>query len=279
VAATGVILTAWAVDPVPTAGIVLAATGYAAAAARVPAARRRGAIAFAAGLAVLLVAVDGPPDVLAEVSFTAHMTQHLLIQLVAAPLLVLGAPVGLLLRADPPWAPRRYLARLLRTRPARLLAHPLTGVSVFSGVLLLTHLTPLYDLALRSPAVHGAEHAAYLVAALLLWTPLIGTDPLPHRPGGPARALCLLLSMPAPALLGVAIAGSRRVLYPSYARVVPPWGGSALSDQHTAGTLMWVAGMVVVPLALALVAVRWLDEEERQATRPAARTASPVPGG
>jgi len=134
-----------------------------------------------------------------------------------------------------------------------------------------SHLTPLYNLALERDWVHQLEHVAYLLTALLFWWPAIGVDPAPHRPSYPVRMLYLLLIMPVMAFLGIAIADAGRVLYPYYAAHPPPWGASALSDQGLAGTLMWESGMLTVVPALGIILLRWLDTDARdQARRDAA---------
>lgn len=263
-------LSAWELDIPPTLGVAVAALAYAAAVPRRGTGGtwpRRRTAAFVAGLLVMLVAADGPPDVYAGRSFSAHMVQHLLLQLVAAPLLLLGAPVRRILRADPVWMPRRRLTGILRARALRPLGRPVVALLAFAVILVGSHLSPLYELALRHPAVHQIEHVAYLASACLFWWPVIGSDPVPGRPAAPARMLYLLLMMPVMALLGVAIAGSDRLLYPHYATHLPPWGGGALVDQQAAGTLMWIAGMVSIPPALVVVLLRWLDEEERVRAR------------
>src|SRR5215831_17299620 len=268
------VLTAWAYDPVPTFGAGVAALGYFAARQRLSSgpdaawvrshAGRGRVICFCAGLLAIVVALNGPPDVLAGVSFSAHMIQHLLLQLVAPPLLLLGAPLSLLLRADPPWLPRRILARVLRSRPVRVLAHPVIALALFTVVLVGSHLTPLYNLALQHEWLHELEHAAFLVTALLFWWPAIGVDPAPHRLSYPARLLYLLVDMPVMAYLGLAIANSSRVLYPWYAAHPPPWGASALQDQGVAGTIMWVSGTFTMIPAMAVVFLRWLDDDARK---------------
>jgi putative membrane protein len=278
-------LSAWVLDPTPTIGVLVAGLGYALAVRRLSASSggapwpRQRALAFGAGLLVLLVSIDGPPDALADTSFAAHMVQHLLIQLVAAPLLILGAPVTLLLRADPRWLPRWALGRALRTPAVHLLSRPLVTFTAFTVVLVGSHLSPLYDLALRHEAVHRTEHVAYLVTACLFWWPAIGVDPGPAKPTHPMRVLYLLLVMPVMTFLGVAIASANRVLYPHYAANPPPWGASALADQQLAGTLMWISGMVTVPPLLVLVLLRWLDQDERDAARRASGRSAAVSAG
>jgi cytochrome c oxidase assembly factor CtaG len=271
---------------VPTIGVGVAALGYFAARQRLISspdavgvrsyAGRGRMICFGAGLLAIVVAVDGPPDALSGVSFSAHMVQHLLLQLVAPPLLLLGAPLGLVLRADPPWLPRRALARLLRSRPVRVLAHPVTALGLFTIILVGSHLTPFYNLTLEQEWAHELEHAAFFVTALLFWWPAIGVDPAPHRLSYPARLLYLFLDMPVMAYLGLAIASSSRVLYPYYAAHPPPWGASALQDQGVAGTIMWISGTFTMIPAMAVVLLRWLDEDARRQARREARPARDV---
>ena len=276
-------LTAWAFDPVPTIGAGVAALGYVAvrqrlrsgpdaAWARSHAGRGR-LICYCAGLLAIVVAVNGPPDALAGVSFSAHMVQHLLLQLVAPPLLLLGAPLTLLLRANPPWLPRRVLVPVLRSRAVRVLAHPVTALALFTVVLVASHLTPFYNLTLQHEWLHELEHIAFFVTALLFWWPAIGVDPAPHRLSYPGRLLYLLLDMPIMAFLGLAIANSSRVLYPYYATHLPPWGASALQDQGVAGTIMWISGTFTMIPAMAVVFLRWLDEDARKQARREARQA------
>jgi hypothetical protein len=238
-------LTAWAYDPVPTIGAGVAALGYFAA-------RRR---------------LISSPDAVGIRSYAGRGRM----------ICFCGGPLGLLLRTDPPWLPRRVLVPLLRSRPVRMLAHPLTALGLFTVVLVGTHLTPLYNLALEHQWLHELEHAAFFLTALLFWWPAIGVDPAPHRLSYPARLLYLFLDMPVMAYLGLAIANSPRVLYPYYAAHPPPWGASALADQGVAGTIMWIAGTFTMVPAMAVVFLRWLDEDARRQARREARQAPAAP--
>jgi cytochrome c oxidase assembly factor CtaG len=281
-------LTAWEFDSAPTVGVGLAGLLYLMAlrglrsahperASRARAGKSRGhPAAFAVGLLVLLVAIDGPPDSLSDSSFSAHMVQHLLIQLVAAPLLLLGAPLTLLLQANPRWLPRRTLARALRSRPVGVVSHPVVAFTLFAAVMVGSHLTPIYNLALEREWVHQVEHVIYLCTALLFWWPAIGVDPGPHRLAHPGRVLYLLLIMPVMAFLGVAIISTGRVLYPYYAAHPPPWEATPLSDQGLAGALMWISGMLIITPALAVAVLRWLDQDALEQARR--ETVRPVGG-
>jgi putative copper resistance protein D len=160
-----------------------------------------------------------------------------------------------------------------------VLSRPSVTFTAFAVVLTGSHLPAVYDLALRNGAVHAIEHAAYLSTALLFWWPAVGVDPGPAKPAHAARLLYLLLVMPLMAFLGVAIASTDRVLYPFYAAHPPPWGATPLQDQHVAGTLMWVSGMVTIPPFLVLILLRWLAQDDREHGRRTAGTGYPARSG
>jgi cytochrome c oxidase assembly factor CtaG len=221
--------------------------------ARVPAWRFA---AFLAGLAAVLAALLPPIDAMAERSLTAHMVQHLLLTAVAAPLLVLGRPLTLALRTGPG---RSWVRRAVRSRAFGALTHPGVTWPAFVGTMYATHLGPLYEAALESPAWHAAEHSLFLATALLFWLPVVGDTPAPHRLGHGARLLYLALAMPAEGFLALSIFSADRVLYPAYA------GPGALGDQRTAAALLWIVGDLVILGALILAALAWkADEEARQ---------------
>jgi putative membrane protein len=201
---------------------------------------------------------------------SAHMAQHALIVLVAAPLLAAAAPVRILLRALPRGG-RRAVGRALRSRAIRLLGLPVVVWALFTGGVLLTHLTGFFDAAARHPILHGAEHAVFLLTALPLWMVVLGRDPLPHRPGPMGRIALVLLAMPAMSAVGVVLATSDHLRYAAYA------GPGALADQHTAGMLMWVGGTALQAVILLVAGfAALLAEERRQVARE--RRAAPAPG-
>ena len=146
------------------------------------------------------------------------MVQHLLLTMVAAPLLVLGAPVTLALLASTP-ASRRRLSAALRRPPLRTLSQPVVAWALFFGVLWGSHFTGLFEASLRSDGVHALEHVAYLVTAVLFWMPVVGRDPSPVGLSHPARILYLFFAMASMAFLGLALFSANHVLYPTYGAV------------------------------------------------------------
>jgi putative membrane protein len=212
--------------------------------------------AFGAGLAAIGVALLSPLDTDTERLLSAHMAQHLLLGLAAPLCLALGAPARLALAATRGSA-RHRIARTLHALPLR----PAYGWAAWSGVMLGTHLTGLYELALHDPFVHALEHMAYLTSGLLFWVPLVAADPLPHPPGPAARFVWLLAAMPPMGIVGARLL-TGTVAYPDY---------PSLSDQRTAAGLMWGAGSLLMSIALvAIVFSALLREETRQRRREAA---------
>jgi putative membrane protein len=265
---------AWRLDPGLAAGAAAALGAYAWGVRRTrrwPA--RRGAC-FALGVAAALAALHSGLDAYADRLLSVHMVQHLVLTLVAAPLLVAGAPLALALRALPRGG-RRPLARALRSRAARALTHPLVTWSLLPAAMLASHLTGIYELTLRDPLAHAAEHLAFLAAAILFWLPLLGAEPLARRPGVVGRLLYLLLAMPAMALPGVVLTIERHVRYPAYLAPARALGVDALADQRAAGAIMWVAGSATAGLLTLLVAWLALVQEERRAQAREARAERP----
>jgi putative membrane protein len=203
---------------------------------------------FMAGLAVLVVDLYSGIGTEADVRLSAHMLEHMVIWLVAAPLLAAGAPVRLALFALGR-SGRRRLARWLHSRPLAALTSPVGSVSLFSAVIVITHVPAVYGLALSNDYIHAGEHALYLGAALVMWAPLLGLDPLPRRPGPRGQLACLGVCM-LPMLLVAAWLGlAPHAVYQHY---VAGLGPAALHDQRVAAAIMWVGGLpaLAVPAAM-----------------------------
>jgi putative copper resistance protein D len=270
------VLLHWHIDLLVMAGITLAAIGYIWAEWRVarahPASRpptHRRWLWFA-GLAAIGLALLSPIEVYDDVLLSDHMVQHMLLEFIAAPLLLLAAPITLALRALSA-RPRRALLVVLHSRIVRALAFPLVAWVIFAAVNWGWHFSSLYDLALTNDAVHYIEHACFIAAALLFWWPAIGPDPAPWRMPHPVRILYLFLAMPQNSFLGVAILSSGTVLYEHYITTVRSWGPSPLDDQRLAGSLMWVAGDMVFLAAMIGIVAAWMRYEDRRTKRIDAR--------
>jgi putative membrane protein len=144
-----------------------------------PAALRRRGASFAVGWLLLAVALVSPLHEAGEHSFTAHMIEHELLMLAAAPLLVLSEPLAIMLWAFPPGARRRLgnLGRGWTTTVWRGLTEPVTVTLVQASALWLWHAPALFDLALAHPAWHIAQHLCFLASALLFWSAMLHRRP------------------------------------------------------------------------------------------------------
>jgi len=282
-------LGAWHFDLFVAANIALAAALYLMTIARVNARAGTGKSAvmhgrwpawttacYLTGLALIAAMYLGPMAAWSHTFFWVHMTQHLVITMAAAPLLVLGAPITLALRACND-RNRRAMTRMLRTRAVRVATDPILTWLLFAGMLLAVHFTPFYDWALSN---HGAmaiiEQPGFLIVSLLYYLPLIGSNLLPRRPSHGQRLLSLGLMMLPEALIGAVIYFSPVVLYDGY-DTTRPFGLDALTDQQMSGAMMWALVMVVDSFWMMWVAADWFASEERRSSKVDAEIASHSP--
>lgn len=261
------VLFSWAFEPVPVVGLLAAAIVYflgwrslhAQVPWRFPAERL---VSFLAGLAVIFVALASPLDAFAGWLLVVHMVQHLLLTMVAPPLLLLGWPLLPLLSGLPRAFVRDGLAPFLVSpslqRFGRFLVHPFFAGPLFILSNLFWHAPALYELALRSPGWHQVEHLCFLGTAILFWWPVV--QPWPSRPALPRWAMIPYLL--AADLQNTALAGFLTfyggVLYPTYAAAPRISGLSAVDDQAAAGAVMWVPGSMVFLIPVAVIAIRFL---------------------
>ena len=261
----------WHVQPLLIGGLVAAVAGWLWIRRRVarlhpgngvPAVR---SAAFYGGLAAVAVALMSGIEQYDTTLFSVHMVQHLLLMLVAAPLLVLAAPVTQLLRAASPEVRQRRLVPLLHSSVMTAIGHPVVTWLVFTLVVWLTHFSPLFNDALEDRGIHDLEHGLYLGASVLFWWPAIAADPARRRVPYPVRVLYVLLQVPVNSFLGMAILFADAPLYAHYATLGEPYGITALADQQLAGGLMWLAGDVAFIGAILLLVAAWMRHEERDA--------------
>jgi cytochrome c oxidase assembly factor CtaG len=230
------------------------------------------AAAFAGGWAALFIALVSPLDRLASSLLSAHMAQHMLLVMAAAPLLAFSRPLGVLLLGLPRGL-RQGLGRGWRGAHALRAAwhgvsHPGAAWALHAGALLLWHAPVLYQAALVSDGVHHLEHASLLGTGWLFWWVLaLAARRAAPRSGwlrGPGAALYVFaLALPT-GLLGALMTFASVPWYPAYASTTPAWGLSPLGDQQLAGALMWVpGGIIYLAAALGLLGA-WFAAAERR---------------
>jgi putative membrane protein len=260
---------AWNLHPVLLAGLLLAGWAY-----------RRGrtggprrpvdtwrARCFTLALVALGLALLSPLDALSNALASAHMVQHLLLLLVAAPLLALSAPSSAILRGSP-LAVRRESGRWRRRIGAThghlaVLRHPAAVWLLQVGVLWFWHAAAPYDAALDNQFLHLLEHASFLVTAVLFWHVVIGVRGAARVSGGLGVLLVFAMAMQS-VFLSVLLTFARTPWYSGYATTTASWGLDPLTDQQVAGVIMWIpAGGIYLAAALVLL-VTWIRATERE---------------
>jgi putative membrane protein len=274
---------AWTWDPLVIATLIVIGAGYASGVVSVRRGRhalrrwRRARVAaFFAGLFALAAALLSPLHALGETLFSAHMVQHLVLVLVAAPLLAYGSPALPLWLALPARA-RAASGSLRRTRPvtaARALLGGVVFVAVFHAVALWAwHLPRLYEAGLDGTALHALEHASFLVSAFLLWALVLGARPR-HAPSrGPALAALFVTALHSSAL-GALLTFAAWPLYDVHRPGALAWGLRPLADQQLAGLIMWIPAGAFYVVAMGAVFLAWLREDRERSTAPTALEAT-----
>jgi len=280
----------WILVPLLVAGTVYALGlsrlwGHAGRGSGVPVWR---AASYAGGLAVLFVALVSPVDAWGAALFSAHMVQHLLLMVVAAPLLALGSPLIAGVWALPRRRRRQLAGAWKGSRAARggwaLLSQPLGVWVAHTFFVWLWHVPRLYEAALGSEVLHVLEHATFFLTALLFWYVLVHARVHRWFRQG-AGVLYVFAAAVQSGVLGALITFSQRPWYPSHEAGAQAWGLTALEDQQLAGLLMWVPSSLIYVSAALLLFVGWLAASERRTARaegsraPLADAPPPSPGG
>ena len=240
--------------------------------------------AFGAGLLVLAGALLSPLDALADALFSAHMVQHLLLILVAAPLLVAGAPVLAFLWSLPIGARRAvgrwWTARLLVRQAVHAVTSPGSAFALHLVALWFWHLPVPYQAALASPGMHALEHLSFLGTAGLFWWAV--APPMGRRRASEGAALLLIAgTLMQSGALGAVLMLARAPWYPAHAAGARAWSTTLLDDQQLAGLVMWVPASFVYMAAAAWVFLGWMRRDEREgmrATGAGRRLAHALPG-
>lgn len=214
-------------------------------------------LCWTAGMLALAAATSSWVEHAADSAFAAHMVQHLVLWVVAPPLLLAAHPVRTI-RGALPALHARPVSSIVARRPGWRLVAAWTAVVV---TMYGTHLTGLYDAALSDPWVHGLEHALYLGSSILLWSTVIGTG----RSVAPARVGLAALTMGPLVLLAMVLTAAERPLYGNYVRQLGIAG--ALDDQRQGAAIMWI-GMMLGFLPLLILSVwRWAQREQEAQER------------
>jgi putative membrane protein len=266
-------LLSWSFEPTIVVGIALAAGLYARGWRRLRSRGRGGRIlrpwrawCYGAGLATVAIALLSPIGTFDSLFFFMHMTQHVLLIMIAAPLLWLGAPMVPTL-----WAfsrrNRRKLGRLFHeAHPVHRVFHALTqpgiALALYVLVLFVWHYPPLYDAAQGRTLVHDLEHAMFFGSALLFWWPVIHPSGGKRRLSYGAGILYIFPAKIAGFVLGAGLTLSSAPYYTTFADSPRIWGLTPLGDQQLGGLIMWVAGGLLYIIPLLVLVLMMMQEDE-----------------
>ena len=265
------LLRAWTFEPGVVIPIVASVFLYSLGVVRLRRASRKSfrksdVIYFALGSGALVLALISPLHAWGSVLFSAHMTQHELLMLVAAPLLVLGRPLVPFL-----WAlPRSWAVSLARCSKAgawektwRTISNPVVAWLIQGIVLWAWHAPFLFEATLENESIHALQHASFLFSALLFWWAVVHGRQ--RALGFGLAVLYMFTTALHSGLLGALLTFANSVWYPAYASQTAAWGLTPLEDQQVGGLIMWIpAGLVYIAAGLALFA-GWLRESEMRA--------------
>ena len=272
------LLIGWELEPLVALGLLVAAIGWWLLVRSIDRRHhehhvpRRQRWSFLAGLAVIAVALQSGLARYDTTLFSLHMVQHLLLTLIAPPLLAYGAPITQLLRAASPATRQRFLLPVLHSRPVAVIGHPVVAWLVFAAVMWGTHFSTVFNESLENPVLHDLEHLLFLASGLLFWWPLVAVDPAPRRMSYPARIAYVFLQLPQGSFLAMAILFAESPLYEHYATLGAPYGIDALADQRLAAGIMWFVGDVIFLLATLAVVAGWMRSESRSSAAVDRRT-------
>ena len=265
---------AWTFEPGVVALLIISAAVFIAGmlklrarAGRWPARFTASALAFASGWVVLAVSLVSPLHALGSALFSAHMAQHELLMVLAAPLLVAARPLVPALWSLPE-SGRRLTRRFIRAGPLpsfwAFISRPLVAWVLHGAAIWIWHIPRFYGLAVQSEIAHTAQHASFLATALLFWWTVLPASPS-------QRNASSLFSLFGTALhtgvLGALLTFSDASWYTVYRTSTGPWGMSPLEDQQLGGLIMWIPGGVTYLIVALLSAARLLRDPGEDVSR------------
>ena len=227
---------------------------------------------YLGGLIILGVALMSPIDVLGGQLFTMHMIQHLLVVMIAPPLLLLANPLPFFMWGLPSRG-RRQVGQLLNRRSAvrrglHALAAPGLVWMAFVAVFLGWHDPKAYNAALRSDLIHDVEHLTFFASAVLYWWLVVGAGPRLRSLSRALRIGLLLAVVPVNMAAGVAIAFASQPIYTYYTTVPRLWGMTVMLDQMVGGVIMWIPGSMMYILAALILISRLIQAEAEKEPLP-----------
>ena len=211
---------------------------------------------FTAGVLVIFVALVSPLHELSDkYLFSAHMLQHILLTLVAPPLLIKGIP---------PWLLRPLLRPVLAYRAARMATHPILAFALFNIVFSLWHMPTLYNLSMTNHGVHVFEHLIMMATAVLMWWPITSSMPELPRLSYPLQMIYLFMLSIAQIIVFAPVTFSKEPLYEWYVNAPAIWSVPTLVDQQIGAIIMKMGGGAIFLVLIVVAFFKWYHREEEK---------------
>jgi putative membrane protein len=264
----------WATEPGAVLGVTVLAIGYWLGIAEMKetgrfwgrAFKRWQAWSFAIGCGALVIALVSPLHPLGQILFSAHMTQHEVLMLVAAPLLVLGRPLPVFLMAVPP-SVRRLLVRLGHSAAwmpvSKLFSNAFIAWLLHAVILWTWHIPSVFSAAVESEPVHALQHISFLGSAVLFWWAVF--DGTKKKLGYGVAVLYIFTTALHSGVLGAMLTFASTPWYPPYLTSTFSWNLTPLQDQQLGGLIMWIPASLVYVIAGLAVFAGWLRESGKRA--------------
>ena len=214
---------------------------------------------------------------------SVHMVQHMVLAMLVPVLLVLGAPITLALRAIPParrdqMGPRERILAILNSRFVRFITHPIVAFAIFVTAAPMVYFSGLFEYAMFNHTGHMLMALHFLLGGYLFYEVVIGTDPLPSRPGYPIRMVMVLAAAGFHAFFAVGFMESARLVAGDYyllLRTEISWLPDVLADQRAAGAITWGFGEIPALMVLLALVVQWSRSDDRESRRRDRRASDP----
>ncbi|ONI77354.1 copper resistance protein CopD [Actinosynnema sp. ALI-1.44] len=231
-------------------------------------------VAWLCGCATILLATSSGIGRYSPSMFSIHMISHMMLNMLAPILLVLGGAVTLALRALPaagkgnPPGPREWIVAFVHSPVAKVLTHPVVALVLFVGSYYVLYFSGLFDSALDLHWAHLAMNAHFLLTGYVFYWPVIGIDPAPRKLPPVGRLAMVFASMPFHAFFGVVLMSMQQIIGDRFYRSLGlPWATDLLSDQRLGGGIAWAAGEVPLLVVVVALLVQWARQDEKEARR------------
>jgi putative copper resistance protein D len=230
-------------------------------------------ISFASGMLVLLYVTNGAMSAYQEYLFSVHMVGHMVLSMMVPVLLVPGAPVTLLSRAQAPrkdgsWGMREWVLWAVHTPFAWFVSHPLFAGLNFALSLVMFYYTPLFRWATEEHLGHQWMLIHFLITGYLFVQSLMGVDPQPHRTGYPIKLMLLIGTMAFHAFFGLGLMNEKSLLLADwFGAMGRTWGDDPLADQAIGGAFAWGVGEIPTIVIALIVVTQWSRSDDRERKR------------